>query len=242
MATLVPYPAFGEMRVSPCVDDVVMRSNGRIVVAAPYFTYSSDRVLRDWKLLKVVCEPEADRVTGRLRIVPSVQLMVFTKYLGVQPAKLAQESSDICKPFPWQEMSGHEIPLLADLVNQRQEMDHKENTESEKYWETVKHAVLQATERRSGAGVDMGEAAPNTRDIGSRIVFRSGADLQSDEYFDEVPAGPLLRGMFDEQRMTSMFGGRVVVTGQSYRETGDWHDTPMGRMPIRLYRSTTCEA
>jgi len=65
-----------ELRHSKAVDEVVKDSNGRIVIAAPYFEVGADRRLRDWELFKVVCERRADKPdSGFLRVVPSVQFM-----------------------------------------------------------------------------------------------------------------------------------------------------------------------
>lgn len=69
----------GEIRHSAALDTLAADSGGRIVIAAPYFQVDLDRVTRDWNLFKVVCErkPSAagDPDTGRLRVVPSVQLI-----------------------------------------------------------------------------------------------------------------------------------------------------------------------
>lgn len=89
----------GELRGSAAVDAVVAQSGGRIVVAAPYFQESADRITRDWDLFKVVCErlPGAtDR--GVLRAVPSVQLASLVHRADV--AARPNAPSQLCVPYP----------------------------------------------------------------------------------------------------------------------------------------------
>ena len=98
---------FGELRGSKLVDAVIKESNGRIVVAAPYFQESSDRITRDWDLFKVVCERSPlDPGQGVLRVVPSVQLASIHPLSGVKQVFGAASTSHstvsdrACVPFP----------------------------------------------------------------------------------------------------------------------------------------------
>ena len=223
------YPALGELRESPSVDEVVSDSHGKIVVAAPYFMDSPDRMLRDWRLLKVVCRRIKDGPSGVLRVVPSVQLMVAAKYFGVPADKMpAQEAGNNCAPFPAQELADQpQPPLSSSNFDKRQkEVNEQSVKASDSYWKALRSAVLDAKR------VDIGEAVFDKNGLGNRVVFRSGPNLEPDKHFVVVPARLLLLPGSDiDKRVASMFDGRVVVIGQSYIEAGDRHYTPMGQLP-----------
>lgn len=98
---------FGELRGSALVDAVIKESNGRIVVAAPYFQESSDRITRDWVLFKVVCERSpGDPNQGVLRVVPSVQLASIHPLPGMKSVSSDASTGHstvpnrACVPFP----------------------------------------------------------------------------------------------------------------------------------------------
>ena len=228
----LPYPALSELRESPLVDEVAQISEGRIVVAAPYFVYSTDRVLRDWQLLKVVCQRKGQGsegvLQGVLRVVPSVQLLVATKHLGLSADKMPKQADERCTPFPQQELA--ELPLMPELTRQQEVTDEQEHKASVRYWEALRGAVLSATADGRSKGVDLGKIPSHAHDLGNRVVFRSGANLKSDKYFDEISARLLLDGAVDDKRLESTFTGRVVVIGQSHAEAGDRHHTPMGQV------------
>lgn len=97
----------GELRSSSLVDAVIKESDGRIVVAAPYFVESSDRITRDWDLFKVVCERSTDDPgQGVLRVVPSVQLASIRPLPGIELASdngstgHSKATNRDCVPFP----------------------------------------------------------------------------------------------------------------------------------------------
>ena len=81
-------------------------SGGRIVLAAPYFRYSPDRVLRDWELFQTFCERHvstAGQDAGHIRVVPAVQLVVAAFMVGVDDRALPWTSSRTgqgCLTFP----------------------------------------------------------------------------------------------------------------------------------------------
>ncbi len=228
----LPYPALSELRESPLVDEVAQISEGRIVVAAPYFVYSTDRVLRDWQLLKVVCQRKEQGsegvLQGDLRVVPSVQLLVATRHLGVSADKMPKQADEHCTPFPQQELA--ELPLMPELTHQQQVADEQEHKASGRYWEALRGAVLSATADGRSKGIDLGKIPSHAHDLGNRVVFRSGVNLKSDKYFDEISARLLLDDAVDDKRLESTFTGRVVVIGQSHAEAGDRHHTPVGQV------------
>jgi CHASE2 domain-containing sensor protein len=215
------YPALSEIRESPSIDEVVKNSGGRIVVAAPYFVYSADRILRDWRLLKVVCQPN-----GRLHVVPSVQLLVAARHFGVSAENMPMQPDDRCTPLPDEEVT--ELPLMSDVNRRQTVIEKQERDASISYWESLRSLILRIKR------VDIGEAPFDkdaADDLGNRVVFRSGANLQSDGYFSELSARLLLKGDITAERLKSLFSGRVAVIGQSFVEAGDQHHTPMGQMP-----------
>lgn len=228
----LPYPALSEIRESPLMDELAQISEGRIVVAAPYFVYSTDRVLRDWQLLKVVCQRKEQGsegvLQGDLRVVPSVQLLVATKHLGVSADKMPKQADEHCTPFPQQELA--ELPLMPELTHQQQVADEQEHKASGRYWEALRGAVLSATADGRSKGVDLGKIPSDAHELGNRVVFRSGVNLKSDKYFDEISARLLLDDAVDDKRLESTFTGRVVVIGQSHAEAGDRHHTPVGQV------------
>jgi CHASE2 domain-containing sensor protein len=224
----IPYPALGEVRESPFVDDIVKQSAGRIVLAAPYFVYSSDRILRDWQLLKVVCQRQAPSPEGLLRVVPSVQLVVATRAMGVSASQMPRQGEEHCHPFPEQPLST--LPVKSELIAQGSAEDQQAERIAVEYWEALRAAVLDA----SGKSIDLGEAEFTTEELNNRVVFRSTSNLRQDKYFSEVPVSTLRDGALDEKRLSALFDGRVVVIGQSYVEAGDQHYTPMGQMPGSL--------
>ena len=67
----------GEMRSSSASDPVVASRSGRVILAAPYFQRSADRVTRDWALFRTLCQrlPGAPG-QGRIAVLPSVQLAI----------------------------------------------------------------------------------------------------------------------------------------------------------------------
>jgi CHASE2 domain-containing sensor protein len=222
----MPYPALSEVRESPFVDEVVKQSAGRIVLAAPYFVYSSDRILRDWQLLKVVCQRQTPPEQGVLRVVPSVQLVVATRAMGVSASQMPRQGDEHCQPFPEQRLDS--APAKATLIAQQNASDEQADAVAIAYWEALRGAVLSATHEKP---IDIGEAEFSTEELSNRVVFRSTSNLQLDKYFSEVPAQLLRQGAVDDQRLSALFNDRVVVIGQSYVEAGDQHYTPMGQMP-----------
>lgn len=227
--TTLPYPALSEIRESPAVDKVVEGSAMQIVLATPYFVYSADRVLRDWQLLKAVCQRNAQGAEGTVQVVPSVQLLVVTRYIGVPADKMPKPPNVPCTPFPRQVLV--EPPQMSRLADQQRAIDEKAHAALTDYWTKLQAAVLSATANGPYRGIDIGKAEFDKHTLSNRVIFRSGANLQSNTYFNEVPARALLDGSLDETGLSKLFSGRVAVIGQSYIEAGDLHYTPMGQVP-----------
>lgn len=227
--TTLPYPALSEIRESPMVDKVVGGSARRIVLATPYFVYSTDRVLRDWQLLKAVCQRNALGTEGIVQVVPSVQLLVVTRYLGVPADRMPEPANVPCTPFPRQMLA--EPPQMSTLSERQRVIDEQAHAALTSYWAALQAAVMNETDNGPYRGIDIGKAEFDEHALSNRVIFRSGANLKSTSYFSEVSARSLLDDPFDERGLSKLFSGRVAVIGQSYVEAGDQHYTPMGQMP-----------
>ena len=204
---------FDELRAAPAIDRVVAASNGRILVAAPFFSVSPDRVLRDWQLMQVVCERAAEGAGGGVRVVPSVQLAVAARHFGLRagmaPWELV-EPRDSCTPFP--KTTG--INASASKVRQ-----------AASALATQADALIASSWRNThGAfarlGVHMSARAPGADDLGNRVVFRWARPPSV------LSAIDMLQGQVRHD-----LKGRVVLIGQTFSETVDSHLTPLGEMP-----------
>lgn len=206
-----------EVRESPAIDAVVERSQGRILIAAPYFKYSSDRILRDWQLLQVVCKRLADG-GGRLWTLPSVQLAVVNQLYGVSnrsglPADALPDPTRACQPFPlvapadaagWSQVDKQAADAgeLASAVRQAQDSR----------WSALQRAY-------AGAGASLKRAEFDEQDLGNRVVFR----------FVTPPMVVTARDLLEGKNRQSL-QDHVVVIGQTYSEVPDLHNTPLGQM------------
>jgi CHASE2 domain len=263
----------GELRTSAAVDKVIAESKNRIVVAAPYFQESTDRITRDWDLFKVVCERklgESDH--GQLRVVPSVQLVTTQHLLGVNSdVKQDVEAKKVklvrsCAPYPLlgpstlpegdsfaqacllaiavdgssaaveggickkakqicetvsktDDFSNFSVcpSLLSKLKLLTNNSEHNKNDGlSHEYWSDVQSSI--------DAKFKLADL-PHQGGLGNRIVFRYNAD-QVMAGNSKISAVQLLALPMDHR-----FEGRTVVIGQTYQETGDFFNTPVGRMP-----------
>lgn len=265
----------GEMRRSAAVDAVVANSNGRIVVAAPYFVTDRSRVTRDWELFKVACERDAvNPDAGTIRVVPSVQLVIAAHLHSVQ---LPLETGNMpCTPFSMKQPAAmpagnayaqaclHALaiegpsaaadhsncklarqlcgdarntadygnfPVCPTVLGQLEATEKALKTKPEHdtrnahvghdglihaYWNGVQHAF--PVSARLGA-------LPEHGGVGNRIVFKYSAE-SIETGMSTLRASTLL-----ENIKINGFDNKVVVIGQTYQETGDFFNTPVGRMP-----------
>lgn len=231
---------FPELRHSQVVDSVIEKSGGRIVVAAPYFRISTDLVLRDWELFKVVCERPREpgagaNPPGLVRVVPSVQLVTAAFDLGLDTGALSPPMGKLargdigvtsCSPFPLmldQSPSPVDGPVQeCELTQDRPGVCRAEAKDEaglrQRYWSGVQQVFAE----RAPLG-----ALPKGGDPGNRVMFRLAM-----EDVVRLPAMELLKGQAPErQRFASLLKDRVVVIGQTYEEAGDSFVTPLGRIP-----------
>jgi hypothetical protein len=205
-------------------------SGGRIALAAPYFTYSSDHILRDWQLLQAVCQRNAAEAQGAVRIIPSVQLVVLARHAGVpanavpwQTEKAGKfgdnpDFTQACLPFPKQTETAPAMSLQE--ARQRSEAIEKQvDSIIARSWTQLRDAL-----RTTSTGLDLHDHPPHAGSLANRVVFRI-ADTPKIGQAQVIPAHALLIGESPQN-----LRDRVVVIGQSYAEAGDRHITPLGEM------------
>lgn len=205
-----------EMREAPAIDPLLARADPRLVAAAPYFSQASDRVLRDWHLFSVLCRRADQAGHGSVHILPSVQLVVAARRAGMDLARLDRHgagkaaATGPCVPFPAGDSAAGAV---LDAARQNGRSAHEA---SGTYWSALQRAGLRVGEQPSHGSV-----------VGNRVVFRSGYPFKRDDpYFERIPASVFLASNAG-QALT----GRVVVIGQSHRQSADSYFTPLGTMP-----------
>ena len=201
---------FDELRDAAAIDPVVAASSGRIVLAAPFFSVSTDRVLRDWQLLQVVCARGARGEASRVEVVPSVQLAVAARHFGLPPGAVPWQSAPAgapCRPFPADPTDAEQATSPAQVLLEQADQ--------------VIAASWKATRAAFDAqGVRMGAQMPRADDLGNRVVFRWANPP------NVIPAIDVLFGSARHDLQD-----RVVLIGQTFPETVDRHSTPLGEMP-----------
>lgn len=204
-----------QLRASPAVDEVIKKSQGRIAIAAPYFTYSEDLILRDWELFQLVCQPTVDGRSGQVRIVPSVQLLLLSKYFNVPlPNPPLKEQYD-CTTFG----ATHKEPSLnTEKLLKSNEVDSFQKI-SDSYWKSLS--------KEFSGSIPFAEHAPHIGDVGNRVVFRTEFPFQKDDGFFKTLRPEYLMNL----RPGDALDGQIVIIGQSFRESGDMHETPLGLIP-----------
>ncbi len=243
-----------ELRQSTAVDRVVAESGGRIALAAPYFTVDpGDRLTRDWVLFKTLCKANVQSPTGGwLHFVPSVQLLTAAHALGVSSAVVAPEPGagalrGTCHPFPLDaEPTSVDVKSAVLASGLRAQLYGSDDGESstglvDAYWALVRDAF----NKKLPPGQALAPL-PAAHSLGNRILYRYRYDdvvysdpdaslVDTTGYVHRRPAHELLvaaasNGANDDG-MRSIFAGRTVVIGQTFREAGDIFYTPVGVMP-----------
>lgn len=215
-----------ELRAAPAVDQVVEESGGRIVVAAPYFKYSSDRVLRDWELFQTVCERhrvEGGPDGGNIRVVPAVQLVVAAFMKGVDDRALpwtGTRGGQVCRPFrrPYDGngtvLSATETAAAFDAeAGDPRQLAALVNGVSNGAWVAMRTAFA-----HTDIHVPATQLIPGS--LANRVVFRYAAPPLTISAMD----------LLSEARLPDL-RDHVVVIGQTFAENRDMHVTPIGVMP-----------
>lgn len=242
-----------ELRTSASVDAMVASSGGVAAVAAPYFLVDSDGITRHWLPFRVLCErkPQAPE-QGLLRVVPSVQLLLAATEAGVdgtvlsppagEPVRrvhgvLDTAASSCVPPALTPQAVAPQVPGPGDTRGAGREAHHgrpageRENealdcAEEPGMAERYACSIGQALARSgSNAGGLRWGPAPAAEDRGNRVVF-----TRTDAQVQRVPASLVLNAT-QATGLHALFRDRVVVIGQTFAESGDFFDTPLGMMP-----------
>lgn len=215
-----------ELRQSPAIDAVVAGSGGRIVLAAPYFRYSPDRVLRHWELFQTVCERQSTasgQDAGHIRVVPAVQLVVSAFMLGVDDRNLPWTGSrkgQSCQPFLRPHDGAGAAPSatqvaarLAEGARPAHELQATVDSVTAGAWATMRAAFAQAN-------IPIAAGRVSADSLANRVVYRHTAAPLTFSAMELLQAGEALD-----------LKDRVVVIGQTFAESRDLHLTPVGVMP-----------
>jgi CHASE2 domain-containing sensor protein len=216
-STLERKAALGELRSSSGLDRLANDSEGRVVIAAPYFTLDPDRVLRGWQLFQVVCRrPPIGDSLGAIDIVPSVPLVVFAKNIGIGTSRqLELARSAITNGRP--PLSG--APCALDVAVDVPALE-------ERYWHQVRTQVCGESPAWS---CPMPKKLWRAGDLGNRVTFRF-PEIGRDFRVQVVPALDLLDDNASAMQLRQQLDGRVVVIAQTFAEARDRHFTPLGEM------------
>lgn len=215
-----------ELRQSPAIDKVVAESGGRIVLAAPYFRYSPDRVLRDWELFQTVCERHvstAGQDAGHIRVVPAVQLVVAAFMVGVDDRALPWTSSRTgqgCLTFP-RAQDGRVLALNATELAARhaegaapvRQLQATVDGVTAGAWATMRSAFAQSN-------IEISAGRVSADSLANRVVYRH----------DSAPLTLSAMEMLQASEPPDL-KDYVVVIGQTFPESRDMHLTPIGVMP-----------
>lgn len=208
-----------ELRES-VLDKYAAQHSANLHIAAPYFKYSGDHILRDWDMWRIVCHTTGPNEMGYWAVIPSIQLLVASLEAGLDISK---------SPFAGKTGRGfactNDIELGPDVLEKQQK--GRKEVENEMWKWFAPHSNM--------------KSAGHTNEIlANRIVYRFGnTDEKTSSGQDEaISANPVLdiRGLEilnNSKRATSAslnLNGAITVIGQSFAETRDYHATPIGSL------------
>jgi CHASE2 domain-containing sensor protein len=232
------YP--DELRRAPGVDRVIALSQGRIVLAAPYFRTTGDGMLREWVPRSVVCTAlavDSDEATQwTYRWVDSVPLKVLERWSEQHNVPLA--SLDRWAPAPGAKPKGAlppappEQPTGGTAASKRGAapcMPHPQAVPADRdAWRARVPAITaqRADDRVVGEGQDK---RLEDSELRRRILYRFQQPSTTLQALDvlQLPRdadGTLLSGGLPS------IEGAIVVIGQTHSNAGDEHPTPLGLM------------
>lgn len=220
-----------EMRRSAAVDEAIERSGGRIDVGLPYFVRDKDGREREWQLFRIACGAPSTSAASSAVALPSVQLLVYAKNLGLGPAR--RES---LRRMPSDATPSSECRGAASASDNAAASgprggagaysgDAGSTAASAAYWRAVRHEFCGS---QPSARCPLPERLEDG-EITNRLVYhhRPGG---SDPRIHVLRALDLLDGSANDEMARTYLQDRVVVIAQSFAESGDRHDTPVGTM------------
>ena len=224
---LQPASTAGSIFPAPrgTVYDNKTKDRANILWGSPLFERSGDNSVRRWRLFTPACTQSGQPLT-----VPSIHLLAAS----IARRSLADASggeSPATGSAPWAELYRN----LAILTPP----DCKDASR-------VQEGVLDATP-------GLREVRFDHDDVSSRVIYRiagkraprgldrlSAGRTEASAVVAVRPARSILAAASPEG--VPGLAGRVVLIGGSYAQSGDWHETPIGRMPGALLVINAIEA
>jgi hypothetical protein len=199
-----PPPALPRLRQT--FYDNQTATKGNIVWGSPLFERDADGKVRRWRLFVQACAGDHPIVLPALHLVAAV----------IARAKLdgAENPIDAAKTLPERlaRFGSDSCEGPADRSGVIIEQGNLPNIEIDN--SDVNRRVLYRVEWRSHA-VSLGQDVRTADGQTPLVAVR--------------PASLVLAG--DERAPIPGLGGKFVVIGGSFADSGDWYDTPLGRMP-----------
>ena len=129
---------------------------------------------------------------------------------------------DACKPLASQLRDSAHSTGVASKVANALGLAHADDGIFNRYWHSVQDAFKTALSDPPLANL------PHDGGVGNRVVFRYPPDGQGTTNQSALPF--LLADESTLQPYAQAFKGRIVVVGQTFSETRDFFDTPLGNM------------
>lgn len=236
------------------LDDLSARYPGRVHAAAPNFLVSEDHVLRHWKLWESACRqvPGGKTGEGRWVILPSPQLIVAAlmqqgksgQQLSPPPWLLTADNKDALNGLPVCAMNGLEDADVLDLAQDSRKADLAagrwvhDNFGVCYQQDLVTHADCEndfspiATEGHSRRPQEVGPSMA----LGNRVYFRISDASSLPPSVQKRPALYVLDS-FQGKSVPWQSPGKkdlIAIIGASYKDSRDFHLTPLGEMPGSL--------
>jgi CHASE2 domain-containing sensor protein len=202
--------------------DGVVSASDNIFWVSPHFQRDEDYRIRRWLLWLASCD------SGQGAILPSVQLfadvLLRDEWRSIMsPAEMydsivrgnlyAAAASGTPSKCSWNPETGTAgaSERFDSLFDREYELDNKDLIA-----QRLIYSIPYDVQGRRRPTVELSVPAANGE----------GADSRRVPILERESAGRL--GNIDSE---SLFAGRVVVIGGTYRDTRDWHATPIGEMP-----------
>lgn len=201
--------------------DAVTQGHDNIAWGSPLFERSGDNIVRRWELFAPVCGP-----FGQPLAVPSIHL------LAANIARRSLAGAHRADPDPWAALQRNlgAFPSANCATRSPAQEGILDDTPglqpiAVKHDDVSSRVIYRIAWRPDAAG------------LGPRVRVLDGADSPA---VAVRPARSILAA--DGAEGAPGLAGRVVVIGGSFAESGDWHETPIGRMPGALLIVNAIEA
>ncbi len=198
----------------PTVFDAATREKPNIAFAAPLFERDKDGQVRRWRLFAQSC------ISGRPAVLPATHVSAAV----LAREALARGAAAVAPAPAWNELAKRLAAFSpGDCTAER----------------IVERGTL-ADRTPAAPPIEVEQADASTRVL-YRIGWRSDAStlgLRTDAAGAESPLVSIRPARLVEAASgapaASWLAGRIVVIGGSFASSGDWYQTPLGRMPGAL--------